>query len=85
MTGIPITLIIGPAGLIAVSIETEGVFGYDEVAQRAGRRSMDSNGKFRVVVSEPKLSKIHALGVDEIPNHEGKNQFHPDFRAVLQT
>jgi hypothetical protein len=76
---------IGPAGLIAVSIETEGVFGYDEVAQRAGRRSMDSNGIFRVMLSEPKLSRIHALRVDEIPNHEAKNQFYPDFRAVLQT
>jgi superfamily II RNA helicase len=75
---------IGPVGLIAVSIETGGVFGYDEVAQRAGRRSMDSNGKFKVMVSEPKLSRKHALRVDEIPNREAKNYFHPDFRAVLQ-
>jgi len=36
VTGISITLKIGLAGLTAVSIEMGGVFGYDEVPQRAG-------------------------------------------------
>ncbi len=64
------------AGLTAVSIEMGGVFGYDEVPQRAGTRSMDSNGKCQVMLSEPKLSEASALiEVDEIPNHQANKPF----------
>lgn len=56
-----------------------GVFGYDEVLQRAGTRSMDSNGKCQVMLSEPKLSEASALieEVDEIPNHQANTPFSP--------
>jgi len=61
---------------MAVSIETEGVFGYDKASQRAGIRSMDSNRKFQVMLSEPKSSEASALiEVDEIPNHQANKPF----------
>jgi hypothetical protein len=62
---------------MAVSIERGGVFGYDKLSQRAGTRSMDSNGKFQVMLSEPKLSETSTLGVDEIPNHQANKPFSP--------
>ena len=78
VTGISITLTIGLAGLTAVSIETGGVFGYDKVPQRVGRRSMNSNGKCQVMLSEPNLSEASALiEVDEIPNHQANKPFSP--------
>ncbi len=78
MTGISITLTSGLAGLTVVSIEMGGVFGYDVVSQRAGTRSMDSNGKCQVMLSEPKLSEASALiEVDEIPNHQANRPFSP--------
>ena len=78
MTGISITLKIGLAGLTAVSIEMGGVFGYDEVPQRAGIRSMDSNGKCQVMLSEPKLREAPAfIEVDETPNHQANKPFSP--------
>jgi len=55
-----------------------GVFGYNEVSQRAGIRSMDSNGKYKVMLSEPKLNEASALiEVDEIPNHRANKPFSP--------
>ena len=39
---------------------------------------MDSNGKFQVMLSEPKSSEASALiEVDEIPNHQANKQFSP--------
>ncbi len=39
---------------------------------------MDSNGKFQVMLSEPKLSKASTLiKVDEIPNYQANKPFSP--------
>ena len=39
---------------------------------------MDSNGKFQVMLSEPKLNKASALiEVDEILNHQANKPFSP--------